>query len=130
MTARRVTGVLVATALVLGVAVVAGADTLRHSGRVIAVDRDAGTIVLDELGPWTVRRGATVTTRRAITVPPGTEFVRVQRAEDAPSGFPGDFVEVPLEPWRVEVGTFVTVEGVQVNGRLTARRVVVVPLQE
>jgi hypothetical protein len=123
------TGSLVAAALVgLASPAVAPAQGVRHSGVIADVDERGGTFVLAEVGPWNVRDGRTVITRRVITLTPTTEFAIAFRDEEAPSGYRNDFVETPLERWAVYVGDFVTVECVQRGGRLTASKVIVTDL--
>lgn len=113
--------------LALGLAVAlpawAGAPILKHSGTVVAVDQRAGTIVLAEVGPWRVRQGRTEVTHRTIVVRPETTVTLVMRADDAPSGFPGDFVAVALDPWDLEVGDFATVECQHEGRRLIGLRI-------
>ena len=66
----------------------------KYSGTVVAVDRTAGTIVVEGMGPWQVKEGLTQLERRTIGVMSSTEFVRLKRATGpAPSGWVGDFVE-------------------------------------
>lgn len=90
--------------------IAAEAGPLSHSGTVIAVDRNAGTIELGEIGPWRVVGGVTVVSRHTITVTRFTNFVRVRRAaEPRHGGYPGDFVEDLLAPWEIRPGDFVTV---------------------
>ena len=102
-----------------------------HSGTVQALDRSAGTIVLDEVGPWTVKGGETVITRQVIAVTSTTQFVRVKRAtETGATGWIGDFVESPLPAWQVKAGDFVTIT-VRRDGKLaTAARIDVVETGE
>src|SRR5437870_10928218 len=66
-----------------------GAGTMSHSGTVVAVDRQSGTITFDEVGPWHVDRGATAVRRQTITVIASTTFVRAARTLDPPpDGWP------------------------------------------
>ena len=124
LTRRLVAGALLA----LAAPAVALAQGVRHSGVIADVDERAGTFVLAEVGPWSVRNGRTVVTRRVVALTPTTEFAIAFRDEEAPSGFRNDFVETPLERWAVYVGDFVTVECVRQGGRLTASKVVVTDL--
>ncbi len=43
-------------------------------------------------------------------------------------GFPGEFIEVPLEPWAVYVGDYVTIACRHEGRRFVADRIVVVDL--
>jgi hypothetical protein len=97
----------------------------KHSGTVIAVDRAAGTLAVEELGPWTAAAPAKAAIRRTFRVTPETRFVLVRRnAEGGDRGWPGGYVEHPLEPWAVRPGEFVTVV---TDDHATARAVVVAP---
>jgi hypothetical protein len=97
-----------------------------HSGTVMAVDPEKGTIVLGEVGPWHVKEGQTEITHRTIAVEPSTQFVMLKRTrEPGPSGWPGDFVEVPLGAWAVKGGDFVTVRVEQKGKRPIATRIAV-----
>ncbi|HAM59162.1 MAG TPA: hypothetical protein DCQ64_28620 [Candidatus Rokubacteria bacterium] len=124
----RVLGVLRVVAiaglgLALGVATAGASD---HSGTVVSVDATAGTLVIGELGPWQVREGKTLITERTITVAPSTRFVAVTRSREAgPSGWVGELVEVPLDPWAVRQGDFVTVRAGRADRGLLAEKVTV-----
>jgi hypothetical protein len=98
-------------AALLAVTAAAGAEEIvKHSGAIVGIADDARTFVLAEVGPWQVRNGATVITYRTITLMPETQFAMVGRADDAPTGFPGDFVEVMVGPEDVYLNDYVTVE--------------------
>lgn len=127
MARRRALTVLVTLlSIVTGAASAARSEGVRHSGTIIAVDREAGAIVLGEVGPWLVRQGETVITRRTVTITEATAFVRIERMPEAPSGFAGDFVERAQEPWTVRSGDFVTVETTGQQAGLIAAKVAVV----
>jgi hypothetical protein len=82
----------------------------RYSGTVAVVDRSAGAIVIEDMGPWRIKDGVTQVERRTIGVTPSTEFVSVKRASGpAPSGWVGDFIESGLSAWQVRPGDWVTV---------------------
>lgn len=100
----------------------------KHSGVIVAIADDAGTFVLAEVGPWQVRNGATVITYRTITLMPETQFAMMGRADDASSGFPGDFVEVVLGPEAVYLNDFVTAECRHEGKRLLALKITVAEL--
>lgn len=96
----------------------------KYSGTVVAVDRSAGTIVVEGMGPWQVKEGVTQVERRTIGVMPSTEFVRLKRATGpAPSGWTGDFVESALPGWQVKPGDWVTVTVKADDKRPTAVRI-------
>jgi hypothetical protein len=96
----------------------------KYSGTVVAVDRTAGTIVVEGMGPWRIKEGVTQVERRTIGVMPSTEFVRLKRATGlAPSGWGGDFVESALPGWQVKPGDWVTVTVKADDKRPTAVRI-------
>lgn len=119
------TGLLVIAFLML-LPVSAGAETTTHSGTILALNKEAGTIVLGEIGPWRVKGGVTEVTERTIAVTPATVFKEVKRAPGAgPSGWVGEFVEAGLGAWELKKGDFVTVQVRQEGQRLTAVSVAV-----
>jgi hypothetical protein len=100
------------------------AGQAKYSGTVVAVDRAAGTIVVEGMGPWRIKDGVTQLQRRTIGVVPSTEFVRLKRATGAaPSGWQGDFVESALPEWQVKPGDWVTVTAKPDGARMTAARI-------
>ena len=78
-----------------------------RAGTVLAVDRNAGTLVLGEVGPWRVERGETRITRLAIATGSATEFTVAERVPDGAAGFPGAFAERRLDPGHVKASDFV-----------------------
>ena len=112
-------------ALALGLSAGAG-EVVKHSGAIVAIADDARTFVLAEVGPWQVRNGATVTTGRTITLIPETQFALVGRVDDAPSGYPGDFVEVAVGPEQVYLGDYVTVECRHEGKKMLALKITVI----
>lgn len=128
---RRVRALALASiaGIVLAASGLAGAqEVVKHSGVIVDVDERAGTFVLAEIGPWEIRDGRTVITRRTITLTPATEFAIVFRDDEAPSGFAGDYVETPLEPWAVYVDDHVTIECRHEGPRFVALKIVVTDL--
>ena len=118
--------VTLALALVLPAAP-AWAETANHSGTIAAVDRTAGTIVLDEVGPWRVKDGMPEITRRTIALVSTTEFKLAKRTrETGPTGWAGDFVEMGISARDLKEGDFVTVKVLRAGERLTALKVTVV----
>jgi hypothetical protein len=102
-----------------------------HSGTVVAVDPAKGTIVIDEIGPWEMKSGRTISTQRTFLVEPSTQFVMLKRRpEPGPSGWPGEFVEAPLGAWAVSKGDFVTVRVKEEAKRSIATRVAVTVMAE
>jgi len=85
------------------------APTRDYAGKILAVDRAAGTIVVGDMGPL-LDDGQSKITQRNIRVTSATEFASVRRAAaGAPSGWIGDFVEHRLPAWDVKPGDFVAV---------------------
>ncbi len=123
----RIAMVALVALLTCAVAGTEGAEGGRHSGTVVAVAKDRGTIVIGEVGPWRVKDGQTEVVKRTFAVTTSTQFVRLtKRAEAAPGGWPGDLVETPLGAWEVTAGEFVTVEIEPAAKRPTARKITVV----
>ncbi len=57
---------------------------------------------------------------------PTAQFVASRRTkEPGPTGWPGDFVEVRLDPWAVKEGDFVTVHVEKDGKRATATKITV-----
>ncbi len=63
----EVTGLLAAILLVLALPLWA-AEMTNISGTILALNREAGTIVVGEVGPWRVKDGATEITLRTVAV--------------------------------------------------------------
>jgi hypothetical protein len=112
-------------AVLASLATAAAAETMKHSGTIVDIAADGKTFVLAEVGPWRVRNGSTVVTRRTITLEPGTEFAIVAREIDTSTGFPGDFVETRLGPDGVYLNDYVTVDCRHEGRRLVALKVTV-----
>jgi hypothetical protein len=125
-------GLWVTTALALGVVLLTSAAdaarTFRYSGTVAAIDAERRVLVVDEVGPWEVKGGATVPTKRTITLTPATRYNLFMRV-NAPGAFAGDFIEVNLEVEHVAPGNFVTAECVRQGDRLVAIAVTVAELE-
>jgi len=100
----------------------------KHSGVIVDANENARTLVLAEVGPWQVRDGKTVITRRTIAFTRETQFAIAFRAEDPSDGFMGAFVEAPLEAWAVYVGDHVTIECRRDGPRLVAVKMTVTDL--
>ena len=121
----QATGFVVALLVVLALPLWAG-ETTNISGTIVALNKEAGTIVVGEVGPWRVKEGATEITPRTVAVTAGTEFKQVKRAAGAgPTGWVGEFVEVAIGPWELKKGDFVTVQIRHEEQRLTALKVAV-----
>ena len=102
-----------------------GAGT-RHSGTVTAVDRAAGTITIEAIGPWRVKDGRTVVTHFTVKPDGSTAWTRARRAAGAgPSGWDGEFIEAPQDAWGVKPGEYATVELQRAGKRQVATRVTV-----
>lgn len=116
--------VAIAGAVLALSAVSAGASD--HSGTVVAVDKSAGKLVLGEVGPWQVKGGKTVVVERTIGITPSTRFVTVTRSREAgPSGWIGELVEAPADPWAMKPGDFVTVRARKAAEGLQAEQVTI-----
>lgn len=123
---RQIAWLLVVVVVALAAAEAGGAEVgVRHSGTVTAFDQAAGTLVLDELGPWRLKGGVTQITKHTIEVTPTTGFALVKRATDGATGFPGEFVETALDAGALQPGDFVTVECQHEGKRLLALRITV-----
>jgi hypothetical protein len=120
----------VMTVLLFLTAPVTGDEIVKHSGVIVGIADDGRTFVLAEVGPWQIRDGATVRTNRTIRLLPETTFAMVGRADDAPSGFPGDFIEVPLGPEAVYVSDYVTVECRHEGKKMFALKITVTELPD
>lgn len=128
---RHMTILVPVLAGLLALGTSAGAqEVMKHSGWIVAIADDATTFVLEEVGPWQVRGGETVVTHRTITLVPGTQFAMVGRADDAASGFPGDFVETVLDPEFVYLYDYVTVDCLHEGKELLALKITVTELAE
>jgi hypothetical protein len=125
MTQPRYVVCIAALALLLVAPYDANAQVFKHSGTIVGLDRDGGRIVVAEVGPWRVREGATAMTMLTISLDDATPLALVERADETPSGFKGDFVEKPLEPWDLFYFDYVTVECVHRGGRMIALKVTV-----
>jgi hypothetical protein len=86
----------------------ARAQMLRYAGIVRAFDGTA--LVLDDVGPGQDKRLEVSITSRTIVVTPRTALFVAIRAEDAQSGFAGDYRETRAEIADLEVGAFVAVQ--------------------
>ena len=127
----EVTGLLAAILLALALPAWGGAETTNISGTILALNKEAGTIVVGEVGPWRVKEGATEITSRTVAVTAGTEFKQVRRAEgQGPTGWVGEFLEVAIAPWGLKKGDFVTVQVRREGPQLTALTVAVTAVVE
>ena len=118
-----VVGVLLA--LFAAVPPAAAEQFMKHSGTIVGIDRTTHKITVAEVGPWRVERGKTVTTPLVIEVGTTTELTMVHRAPDTATGFPGDFVEEPLEAWDLFFFDYVTVDCLHKDGRMIALKITV-----
>ena len=119
-----------AFALLLAAAGVATAaeEVVKHSGVIVDFDPSSDTIVLAEVGPWRVQQGATVVTRQRIKLMPRTEFRIAFRTEPTDGGFPGQFVEAPIDRGGVYVEDWVTVECRHEGSRMIALSITILDL--
>jgi len=127
---RHVRSMVIAFTLLLGLAASANAgEIMRHSGSIFSIAENAKTFVLAEVGPWQLRDGRTVITYRTVTIAPETTYTIARRADAAPSGFRGDFVEAAVGPEDVYLNDYVTVECRHEGQRLVALKITVAELQ-
>jgi hypothetical protein len=119
---------LLALFTVIATAAAQAERPMRFSGTVAAIDPERRTIVVEEVGPWRVERGATLVTRRTISLTASTKYNLFMRV-DAPGAFAGDFIEVVLDPTDVAPGDFVTAECARRGARLVALTVTVAELR-
>ena len=122
--ASRTAAILVVGLVYLGLMAPAVHADERRSGRVIGIDDRVGMILIEEVGPWQVRKGVTQVTRHTIVVLPSTKIASHIRVNVA-GRFGGDFIEVPLTLGDVARGDFVTVECRRERGQLIALSIVV-----
>lgn len=127
----RLTACVAALLAALALEAWAGTEPASISGTILALNKEAGTIVVGEVGPWRVKEGATEITPRTIAVTAATAFKQVKRAPGpGPTGWIGDFVEVGIGAWEVKQGDFVTIQVRQEGARLTAITIAVAALVE
>lgn len=105
-------------------------ERMKHSGSIVAIDEKAGTIVLAEIGPWTVRQGKTVVTYRTITVTPDTALAIVGRDYATLDAFPGEFVEGALESDELYLNDYVTIDCLHEGRRQIALKITVTEVAE
>jgi hypothetical protein len=124
--ARHAAVVLLMTALasLLALAIPARAQTVRYAGIVRAFD--GRSLVLDDVGPGQDKRAEASITSRTISVTPNTALFVAIRAEDAQSGFPGDYRETRASIADLEVGAFVTVQCQPAGQRCRAMKLTIV----
>ncbi len=93
---------------------------------IVDVARDAHTITVEEMGPWT--GPDTVPQRRTVRLTNQTRIELASRSENAPTagGWPGDFKASPLEATALHPGDFATVTATQSGGVLVAESIAVV----
>lgn len=124
--ARSAATVALATALssLLALSAATGAQTVRYAGTVRAFD--GSSLVLEDVGPGRENRVEAPITPRTIEVTPRTALFAVIRAEDATSGFAGDYRETRAGIADLVVGAFVSVQCQPEGQRCRALRLVIV----
>jgi hypothetical protein len=95
-------------ASLLAVTAAAGAQTVRYAGTVRTFD--GSSLVLNGVGPGQENRVEAPITPRTIEVTPRTALFAVIRAEDARSGFAGDYRETRAVLADLTAGAFVSVQ--------------------
>jgi hypothetical protein len=128
---RHAIAVVAVSVALLSLAATAGADELvKHSGVIVAIANEGRSFVLAEVGPWELKQGRTVTTGRKIALLPESQFAIVGRVDEPPSGFAGDFVEVPLTAEEVYLNDYVTVECRHKGNAMLALKITVIELPD
>jgi hypothetical protein len=86
-------------------------EPTRHSGTVVAVDEARGTLLIEELGPWTGDLEST-SVRREVRLAPDLEVTLVRRDPDGTGakGWRGGFSETPIPRSQLRSGDYATVE--------------------
>lgn len=123
-TVSRMTAMFIVGLVCFGLTAPAVHADERRSGRVMGIDDRVGMILIEEIGPWQVRKGVTQVTRHTIVVTPSTKIASHIRVNVA-GRFGDDFIEVPLTLGDVSVGDFVTVECRRERGQLIASSITV-----
>lgn len=120
----RLSGIGFVLIAMLSIVSPVAAESARHSGRVVAVP-DAGTLVIDEMGPWTGLESRP--TRRSIALGPDTVVTLAGRSTTtAGDGWPRGFTESAVKAAEIRPGDYVTVTAETSGARLVARSIVVV----
>lgn len=130
MKRRQILGPSLLVVLLALMAPASAADTVKYSGSIVSIAEDVGSFVLAEVGPWQIRRGETVVTRRTITLAPDTQYALIARADAAPSGFEGDWVETTIGPEHVYLHDHITVDCRSDGERLVARKITVIEVPD
>ena len=82
---------------------------VKHAGTISAVDRAAGTLVIEDVGP-VQKDGTSRITRQRVQLSPSTQFTLVKRTAAAgPQGWTGEYVETPLAATAVKDGDWAVV---------------------
>lgn len=99
---------MLALVLALATAAAAGAAERRHSGRVVAVDRAAGTLRIEEMQSWNGPGTGLVDVTMRLT--PQTAVAVVRRTPDVTAArWPDTFEARPVDADALRPGQFVTV---------------------
>jgi hypothetical protein len=113
------------TVIILVLATVAGASagtTEKHSGTVVAIDSQTGSLTIAEVGPSPGAAGKSQIIEQTFALTRTTAYA-VFRRVNVSGKFAGDFVEVALEATDVAIGDQATVECTRQGGRLVALKV-------
>jgi hypothetical protein len=102
----------------------AGEYTVRYAGTVRAFD--GRWLVLEDVGPAQDQGAEAAITPRTIQVTPRTALFVAIRAEDAGSGFAGDYRETRAAVADLAVGAFVSVQCQPEGPRCRALKLVIV----
>jgi hypothetical protein len=125
----RIALVCVLGGLVLAGAAFAATETSavrKHSGVIVAVAPNAGTITVDEMGPWAGPNSTPVRETVAITSSTTIQLDSRSAGTGGPGGWPGGFQASPLRASELRPGDFATVTIEQSRGGPVAASIAVV----
>ena len=115
--------IIAVAALVLATAAEAAAGTAeKYSGTIVALDVESGALILAAIGPFDVGTAATEIIERKFKLTRDTSYSVLVRVT-TPTRLAEDVIEVPLMVADLTIGTFVTIDGTEHEGRLVARKI-------
>lgn len=100
---------LAAALSLLGPALAVAGEAVTYAGTITRIDLDRGAFMVEDVGPWMPGQPAPITPR-TILLTPSTEIFQVRRAQDADSGFPGDYRKTEGTRSALVEGAFVSVD--------------------
>jgi hypothetical protein len=87
----------------------AGDDTMRFSGTVVAIDAPGATVTIEELGAAPTPTSTPAPRTHTIQLAPATAIRLLQRQPGADSGWSGGFAATPMAASDLRPGDFATV---------------------